>query len=82
METTLSPTLTVDRLFANWPQTTAVFLRRRFACIGCLMAPFDTLEDVARNYEVDLGDLLLELSTTIEGKNYHGGTENAEKRSK
>ena len=75
METTLSPTLTVDRLFANWPQTTAVFLRRRFACIGCLMAPFDTLEDVARNYQVDLGDLLLELSMTIEGKNYHGGME-------
>ena len=68
METTLSPTLTVDHLFANWPQTTAVFLRRRFACIGCLMAPFDTLEDVARNYEVDLGDLLLELSTTTEEK--------------
>ena len=67
MATPLSPTLTVDRLFANWPQTTVVFLRRRFACIGCLMAPFDTLEDVARNYQVDLGDLLSELSTTIDG---------------
>ncbi|MHB8113010.1 MAG: hypothetical protein ACYDHA_06075 [Bellilinea sp.] len=75
MDTILSPALTVDRLFAKWPQTTAVFLRRRFACIGCLMAPFDTLEDVARNYQVDLGDLLLELSMTSEGKNYHGGTE-------
>ncbi len=75
METTLSPTLTVDRLFAIWPQTTAVFLRRRFACIGCLMAPFDTLEDVARNYQVDLAELLAELSAAIERKNYHGGTE-------
>ena len=72
MATPLSPNQTVDRLFANWPQTTAVFLRRRFACIGCLMAPFDTLEDVARNYQVDLGDLLSELSTTIERKNDHG----------
>ena len=74
MATPLSPTLTVDRLFAKWPQTTAVFLRRRFACIGCLMAPFDTLEDVARNYQVDLGELLAELSAAIEGKEYHGGT--------
>ena len=75
METILSPALTVDRLFAKWPQTTAVFLRRRFACIGCLMAPFDTLEDVARNYQVDLVELLAELSAAIEGKDYHGGME-------
>ena len=75
MDTILSPTLTVDRLFAKWPQTTAVFLRRRFACIGCLMAPFDTLEDVARNYQVDLVELLAELSAAIEGKNDHGGME-------
>ena len=72
METTLSPTLTVEQLFARWPQTTAVFLRHRFACIGCLMAPFDTLADVARNYQVDLGDLLSEFSAEIEGKIYHG----------
>jgi len=70
-----TPTLTVEQLFDRWPQTTAVFLRRRFACIGCLMAPFDTLADVARNYQVDLADLLSELSAVIEGKNYQGGTE-------
>ena len=75
METALSPTLTVEQLFARWPQTTAVFLQHRFACIGCLMAPFDTLADVARNYQVDLAEFLAELSATIEGNIYPGGTE-------
>lgn len=65
----LSPTLTVERLFAQWPQTIPIFLRHRFACIGCLMAPFDTLYDVARNYSVDLAALQAELSDVIEGKN-------------
>ncbi len=64
----LSPTLTVERLFAQWPQTIPVFLRHRFGCIGCLMAPFDTLHDVARNYNITLPDLLAELSDAIEKK--------------
>ena len=61
----LSPTLTVERLFAQWPQTISVFLRHRYGCIGCLMAPFDTVHDVARNYQVDVAELLAEL---IEGE--------------
>jgi len=70
----LSPTLTVERLFAQWPQTLPVFLRHRFGCIGCLMAPFDTLHDVARNYQVDLAELLAELSEISKSKDYHRST--------
>jgi len=61
----LSPTLTVAELFRQWPQSPKVFLRHRFACIGCLMAPFDTLTDVARNYQVDLDELRKELRVVI-----------------
>ena len=66
----ISPTLTVERLFAQWPQTMPVFLRHRFGCIGCLMAPFDTLHDVARNYQIDLAELLAELSDAIKKRRY------------
>ena len=66
----LSPTLTVERLFAQWPQTIPVFLRHRFSCIGCLMAPFDTLHDVARNYNITLPDLLAELAEAIKNRRY------------
>lgn len=61
----LSPALTVAQLFARWPQTIPVFVRHRFACVGCLLAPFDTLTDVARNYQVDLGKLREELAAVI-----------------
>jgi len=67
-EIPLSPTLTVDRIFAQWPQTIPVFMRHRFACIGCLMAPFDTLADVARNYDISLTDLMAELKEAINRK--------------
>lgn len=64
-QTDLPPTLMVAALFERWPQTIPVFVRHRFACVGCLMAPFDTLADVARNYRCDLGDLQEELSAVI-----------------
>ncbi|MHB1120295.1 MAG: DUF1858 domain-containing protein [Bellilinea sp.] len=62
----LSPTLTVEALFNRWPQTMNVFVRLRFACIGCAMSPFDTLADVARNYGMPLQQLTVELIAAIE----------------
>ena len=38
-----------------------VFLRRRMACPGCALAPFETLEEVARVYRVPLETFLREL---------------------
>ena len=75
----LSPTLTVEQLFAQWPQTMPVFLRHRFGCIGCLMAPFDTLHDVARNYPVDIVELLAELSEAIQKRRCPSSTPDPEK---
>lgn len=63
----LSPTLTVQQLFDHWPQTMNVFIRLRFACIGCAVAPFDTLADVAKNYGISPEELLAELSAVIDG---------------
>jgi len=64
----LSPSLTVEQLFDTWPQTMRVFVRLRFACIGCAIAPFDTLADVAKNYDMPQEKLLAELAAVIEGK--------------
>ncbi|MDD5564265.1 MAG: DUF1858 domain-containing protein [Thermoanaerobaculaceae bacterium] len=56
-----SPTLTVDEALRRWPQLAGVFLRRRLACPGCAMAPFDTLRDVAQAYGLDVARLLDEV---------------------
>jgi len=46
--------MTVAEVLEAWPQTVEVFQALKTACVGCVMAPFDTLDDVARIYELDL----------------------------
>ena len=46
----LSPDWIVADLLQAWPETIPVFLRHRMGCVGCMMAPFDTLEDVIAIY--------------------------------
>jgi hybrid cluster-associated redox disulfide protein len=58
--------LTVTEVLARWPQTIPVFIRHRMACIGCAMAPFETLAEVAVIYELDLSRFLSELEQAIE----------------
>ena len=63
-------------MLERWPQTIPVFLRHRMACIGCAMAPFETLADVAAIYSLPLSRFLNELQQTIqpmEGRRYESG---------
>ena len=50
--------MTVEEVLETWPETVAVFQALKTACVGCSMAPFDTLSDVARIYELDLGTII------------------------
>ena len=52
---------TVGVVMRRWPGTITVFLRHRMACVGCPMARFDTVAEVAAEYAVPLGPLLDEL---------------------
>ena len=61
----LAPDLMVADVLACWPQTIAVFIRRRMACVGCPIAPFETLAEVAAIYELDLACFLHELEQAI-----------------
>jgi hybrid cluster-associated redox disulfide protein len=51
--------MTVAEVLETWPETVEVFQALKTACVGCVMAPFDTLADVARIYELEL-DMVLE----------------------
>jgi hybrid cluster-associated redox disulfide protein len=53
--------LTVAEVLDRWPQTAAVFNRYHTACLGCAMAPFCTIADIAAIYHVALSDLLRDL---------------------
>lgn len=56
------PTQTVERLLTAQPATARVFLRRKMACVGCVMAPFETVGEVARVYGIAEGEFLAELA--------------------
>ncbi len=55
----------VADVLAQWPQTIPVFHKYQTACVGCDIAPFDTLADVARIYELDLEQFLHDLKEAI-----------------
>ena len=56
----------VGELMDRWPHTISVFMRRRMACPGCLMAPFMTVAEAAAEHGIDLNDLSNELQSAIE----------------
>ena len=49
----------------QWPETVPVFQLLKTDCVGCAMASFDTISDVAAIYEIDLSNLLETLTTAI-----------------
>ena len=61
MEHLIQAELTVAETLERWPQTIPVFLRRRMACVGCAITPFETLAEAAVIYSLDLPQFLQEL---------------------
>jgi len=62
---TIRRTLTVAQVTGSWPTTAAAFARHGMACVGCAMARFDTLAEVAATYRLDLPEWLEELSRLV-----------------
>jgi hybrid cluster-associated redox disulfide protein len=57
--------MTVAEVLDLWPETVAVFQELKTACVGCVMAPFDTMVDVAREYDLDLDQLMDALDQAV-----------------
>lgn len=64
----LPPDLTIDQLLNRWSQVIPVLIRLRMSCVGCPMAPFETLDTVAKIYGLPLDHLMNELETAITTK--------------
>lgn len=68
MLTDVHPQLTVAEVLERWPTTSAVFLRRCMACLGCAMAPFDTIGEAAAVYGIQVEGFLAELQRATHGE--------------
>jgi len=59
----------VAEILERWPQVIPIFLKHRMSCVGCLMAPFESLSDAARIYQIPFEHFLDELQGAIHGCN-------------
>lgn len=58
----IQPSTTVAETLARIPSAAQVFLKRRMSCVGCAIAPFETLAEVCSVYDVSIDQLLDELT--------------------
>jgi hybrid cluster-associated redox disulfide protein len=58
--------LKVAEVLERWPETIPVFFRYRMACVGCPIAPFETLAEVAAIYRLDVSRFLNELELVVQ----------------
>jgi hybrid cluster-associated redox disulfide protein len=62
MRTHPDPAQTIEEVLRARPAAARVFMRRKMACVGCVMAPFETLRDAARIYGIPEAELLAGLA--------------------
>ena len=62
MAAALTITMTIAELISDWPGARAALSRRGMACIGCVMAPFETLEEAASAYGFDPYEFLRDVT--------------------
>lgn len=57
--------MTVAEVLEKWPGTVSVFQELKTACVGCVMAPYDSLADVARIYDIELSGIMSTLQVAV-----------------
>lgn len=62
----LTENLFVADVLDRWPQTIPVFMRHRMACVGCTMAPFETLAEATTIYGMPTDRFVNELREAIQ----------------
>ena len=71
--------MTVAEILEKWPGTVSVFQKFKTACVGCTMAQFDTMVDVARIYDIELSEIMAALQNFVaEGKPDPGSSEHGD----
>lgn len=65
MEGQVTPETNLQQLLTNFPNLIPFFIQERLACVGCEMARFETLEDLSRNYNLDLTHFIADIETIL-----------------
>ena len=58
VQPTMLARFNVAEVLRRWPQTARVFIDRRMACVGCPIARFESVADVAEAYQIPPAELV------------------------
>lgn len=65
-QTILTTDMTTAEVMTRWPKTIPIFIRHHMACVGCAIAPFETLAEVIEIHHLNLDRFMQELQQAIE----------------
>jgi hybrid cluster-associated redox disulfide protein len=57
--------MTVDTVLARWPQCADIFNDYNMACVGCPVAPYYTISEVAKVYNLPVDEIVTVLEQAI-----------------
>ncbi len=58
--------MSITDMLRQWPQTSKLFIKLNMVCVGCEIAPFCSVTDAARDYNMDVETLVAALIKTIQ----------------
>lgn len=61
MDKSIIKEMAISDVAKKYPKTAVVFMKYGLHCIGCPMAPSETIEEAAKLHGIDLKNLLKEL---------------------
>ena len=70
----ISQSWTVSDVVQKCPGTSRVFIEKKMLCLGCCMARFCTISEVARVYRIDTETLVHEIQQVAINKYFHAKT--------
>lgn len=57
---------TIQEILDRWPQAARVFFKYGMACVGCVMASFETLSEALAVYRISLEEFLVDLMSSLD----------------
>lgn len=65
----LTTDMTAAEVMKRWPRTVTIFIRNCMACVGCPIAQFETLREVAAIFNLNLDRFMHDLQEITDSKN-------------
>jgi hybrid cluster-associated redox disulfide protein len=64
----ISEEMSIKEVIDTYPETAMVFMKYNIGCIGCLLASFEKVKDIAVVHGIDIKALVKDLNLAVQNK--------------